>query len=117
MEVHGATAFLTDEIDPGHAGWEGTGARGIIERALADSRLVGTTVGLSVFVEGLGEVAVHQPDLPLNPASNQKLLHGHGRPASPRRRGAAADVLIMSAAVASLVAVGFGLLKAAEAHE
>ena len=29
---------------------------------------------------------------------------------------AAADVLIMSAAVASLVAVGFGLLKAAEAH-
>lgn len=46
---------------------------GIVERALADSRLVGTTVGLSVFVDGLGEVAVHQPDLPLNPASNQKL--------------------------------------------
>jgi D-alanyl-D-alanine carboxypeptidase/D-alanyl-D-alanine-endopeptidase (penicillin-binding protein 4) len=46
---------------------------GIVERALADSRFLGATVGLSVFVEGLGEVAVHQPDLPLNPASNQKL--------------------------------------------
>jgi D-alanyl-D-alanine carboxypeptidase/D-alanyl-D-alanine-endopeptidase (penicillin-binding protein 4) len=46
---------------------------GIVDRGLADPRLAGTTVGLSVFVEGLGEVAVHQPDLPLNPASNQKL--------------------------------------------
>jgi serine-type D-Ala-D-Ala carboxypeptidase/endopeptidase (penicillin-binding protein 4) len=46
---------------------------GIVERALADPRLMGTTVGLSVFVDGLGEVAAHQPDLPLNPASNQKL--------------------------------------------
>ncbi|MGH9281559.1 MAG: D-alanyl-D-alanine carboxypeptidase/D-alanyl-D-alanine endopeptidase [Acidimicrobiales bacterium] len=45
----------------------------IVERGLADARLAGTTVGLSVFVDGLGEVAVHQPDLALNPASNQKL--------------------------------------------
>jgi len=46
---------------------------GAVEAGLADPRFAGTTVGLSVWVDGLGEVAVHNGDLPLNPASNQKL--------------------------------------------
>lgn len=44
-----------------------------IEARLADPRLAGTTVGLSVWLDGLGEVAARNPDLPLLPASNQKL--------------------------------------------
>ena len=46
----------------------------LINARLADPRLAETTVGLSVWVEGLGEVAGHNADLPLMPASNQKLF-------------------------------------------
>ena len=51
---------------------------GLINARLADPRLAGTTVGLSVWVEGLGEVAGHNADLPLTPASNQKLFTAMG---------------------------------------
>lgn len=51
---------------------------GLIGARLADARLAGTTVGLSVWVEGLGEVAGHNGDLPLTPASNQKLFTAMG---------------------------------------
>lgn len=50
----------------------------LIDTRLADPRLAGTTVGLSVWVEGLGEVAGHNADLPLTPASNQKLFTAMG---------------------------------------
>jgi D-alanyl-D-alanine carboxypeptidase/D-alanyl-D-alanine-endopeptidase (penicillin-binding protein 4) len=50
----------------------------LINARLADPRLTGTTVGLSVWVEGLGEVAGHNADLPLTPASNQKLFTAMG---------------------------------------
>ena len=50
----------------------------LIIARLADPRLAGTTVGLSVWVEGLGEVAGHNADLPLTPASNQKLFTAMG---------------------------------------
>lgn len=50
----------------------------LINARLADPRLAGTTVGLSVWVEGLGEVAGHNADLPLTPASNQKLFTAMG---------------------------------------
>lgn len=50
----------------------------LINARLADPRLAGTTVGASVWVEGLGEVAGHNADLPLTPASNQKLFTAMG---------------------------------------
>jgi D-alanyl-D-alanine carboxypeptidase/D-alanyl-D-alanine-endopeptidase (penicillin-binding protein 4) len=49
----------------------------VIDAHLADPRLAGTTVGLSVWVEGLGEVGRHG-DAPLTPASNEKLLTAMG---------------------------------------
>jgi D-alanyl-D-alanine carboxypeptidase/D-alanyl-D-alanine-endopeptidase (penicillin-binding protein 4) len=51
---------------------------GVIDTHLADPRLAGTTVGLSVWVDGLGEVAGRNGDLPLTPASNQKLFTAMG---------------------------------------
>ena len=50
----------------------------LVQSRLADARLAGTTVGVSVWVEGLGEVAAHNADLPLTPASNQKLFTAMG---------------------------------------
>lgn len=50
----------------------------VVAARLADPRLTGTTVGLSVWVDGLGEVAAHNADLPLAPASNQKLFTAMG---------------------------------------
>jgi D-alanyl-D-alanine carboxypeptidase/D-alanyl-D-alanine-endopeptidase (penicillin-binding protein 4) len=50
----------------------------LVQARLADPRLAGTTVGLSVWVEGLGEVAGHNADIPLTPASNQKLFTAMG---------------------------------------
>ena len=50
----------------------------LIEARLADPRLAGTTVGLSVWMEGVGEVAAYNADLPLTPASNQKLFTAMG---------------------------------------
>ncbi len=41
---------------------------------LADARFGGTTVGLSVWMDGYGEVAAHNADLALAPASTQKLF-------------------------------------------
>ena len=51
---------------------------GAINARLADPRLAGTTVGLSVWADGLGEVAAHNADLMLLPASNQKLFTAMG---------------------------------------
>ena len=51
---------------------------GAVDSHLADPRLAGTTVGLSVWAEGLGEVAARNADLPLTPASNQKLFTAMG---------------------------------------
>jgi D-alanyl-D-alanine carboxypeptidase/D-alanyl-D-alanine-endopeptidase (penicillin-binding protein 4) len=45
---------------------------------LADPRLAGTTVGVSVWVDGFGEVAGQNGDVPLMPASNQKLFTAMG---------------------------------------
>jgi D-alanyl-D-alanine carboxypeptidase/D-alanyl-D-alanine-endopeptidase (penicillin-binding protein 4) len=50
----------------------------LINARLADPRLAGTTVGLSVWVEGLGEVTGHNADVQLTPASNQKLFTAMG---------------------------------------
>jgi D-alanyl-D-alanine carboxypeptidase/D-alanyl-D-alanine-endopeptidase (penicillin-binding protein 4) len=50
----------------------------LIDARLADPRLAGTTVGLSVWVDGLGEVASRNRDLALTPASNQKLFTAMG---------------------------------------
>ena len=51
---------------------------GLVQARLADPRLAGTTVGVSVWVDGLGEVVAHNADLPLTPASNQKLFTAMG---------------------------------------
>ena len=45
-----------------------------IDEHLADERLVGVGLGLSLWIEGYGEVEAVAPDLRLKPASNQKLL-------------------------------------------
>jgi D-alanyl-D-alanine carboxypeptidase/D-alanyl-D-alanine-endopeptidase (penicillin-binding protein 4) len=50
----------------------------LVQARLADPRLAGTTVGVSLWVDGLGEVAAHNADLPLTPASNQKLFTAMG---------------------------------------
>ncbi|HEV7863308.1 MAG TPA: D-alanyl-D-alanine carboxypeptidase, partial [Acidimicrobiia bacterium] len=50
----------------------------LIDSRLADPRLAGTTVGLSVWADGLGEVAARNADIPLTPASNQKLFTAMG---------------------------------------
>jgi D-alanyl-D-alanine carboxypeptidase/D-alanyl-D-alanine-endopeptidase (penicillin-binding protein 4) len=49
----------------------------LVDAHLADPRLAGTTVGLSVEVDGLGEVG-RNADLALTPASNQKLFTAMG---------------------------------------
>jgi len=46
--------------------------------ALADPRLAGTDVGVSIWVDGYGEVAAVAPDRPLLPASNEKLFAAAG---------------------------------------
>jgi D-alanyl-D-alanine carboxypeptidase/D-alanyl-D-alanine-endopeptidase (penicillin-binding protein 4) len=48
-----------------------------IDAHLADPRLAGTTVGLSLWVDGLGEVA-RNADTPLTLASNEKLFTAMG---------------------------------------
>lgn len=53
---------------------EATALTNRIVEALAHPGFADVEVGLSVWVEGLGEIAVHQPDLQLEPASNQKIL-------------------------------------------
>jgi D-alanyl-D-alanine carboxypeptidase/D-alanyl-D-alanine-endopeptidase (penicillin-binding protein 4) len=47
-------------------------------RLAADPRLAGLQVGLSVWLDGFGEVAARNADLPLLPASNQKLITAMG---------------------------------------
>jgi D-alanyl-D-alanine carboxypeptidase/D-alanyl-D-alanine-endopeptidase (penicillin-binding protein 4) len=49
-----------------------------LEARLADPRLAGLSVGLSVWLDGFGEAAARNADLPLLPASNQKLVTAMG---------------------------------------
>lgn len=49
-----------------------------IAERLADPRFGDVELGASIWVEGYGEVVAHQPDLPLLPASNQKILTAMG---------------------------------------
>ena len=56
----------------------GAALAGAIRARLADPRLAGSAIGLSVWVEGVGEVAAHNADLALLPASNQKLFTAMG---------------------------------------
>jgi len=48
------------------------------QRFATDPRVTANQFGVSIWIDGLGEVAAHQPDLPLFPASNQKLLMAMG---------------------------------------
>ncbi len=49
-----------------------------VQRFTTDPGVVGNRFGLSIWVDGLGEVGAHEPDTPLFPASNQKLLTAMG---------------------------------------
>lgn len=49
-----------------------------IAEGLDDPRLVGVGVGLSIWVQGLGEVFAVNPDFRFRPASNQKILTAMG---------------------------------------
>lgn len=49
-----------------------------VARFTADPAVVANRFGLSIWVDGLGEVGAHDPDTPLFPASNQKLLTAMG---------------------------------------
>ncbi len=52
--------------------------RAAVDTALADERLTGVGLGLSLWVEGFGEIEAVNPELRLRPASNQKLLTAMG---------------------------------------
>jgi D-alanyl-D-alanine carboxypeptidase/D-alanyl-D-alanine-endopeptidase (penicillin-binding protein 4) len=49
-----------------------------VAEALASPRLGANDTGASVWVDGIGEIVADDPDLPLIPASNEKLLTGMG---------------------------------------
>jgi D-alanyl-D-alanine carboxypeptidase/D-alanyl-D-alanine-endopeptidase (penicillin-binding protein 4) len=49
-----------------------------VARFTADPGVVANRFGLSIWVDGLGEVGAQDPDAPLFPASNQKLLTAMG---------------------------------------
>ena len=49
-----------------------------VQRFATDPRVTANRFGLSIWIDGLGEVGAHEPDLPLFPASNQKLLTAMG---------------------------------------
>src|SRR6266540_3005125 len=49
-----------------------------VQRFATDPAVIANQFGLSIWVDGLGEVGAYQPDLPLFPASNQKLLTAMG---------------------------------------
>jgi serine-type D-Ala-D-Ala carboxypeptidase/endopeptidase (penicillin-binding protein 4) len=49
-----------------------------VGRFANDPGLTGDSFGLSIWIDGLGEVGALQPDVPLLPASNQKLLTAMG---------------------------------------
>jgi D-alanyl-D-alanine carboxypeptidase len=51
---------------------------GAIATKLSDSRFAGAEFGISVWVEGLGEIVTRAPDRLLMPASNQKLWTAAG---------------------------------------
>lgn len=53
-------------------------AQEALDRLRRDPRLAGTTMSLSVWEQGLGEVAAEGPDTLLIPASNQKLITAIG---------------------------------------
>ncbi len=45
---------------------------------LADPRVAGDTVSVSVYADGIGEIIAHNPETRLRPASNQKLITAMG---------------------------------------
>jgi serine-type D-Ala-D-Ala carboxypeptidase/endopeptidase (penicillin-binding protein 4) len=49
-----------------------------VQRFTTDPGVSANRFGLSIWVDGLGEVGAHEPDLALFPASNQKLLTAMG---------------------------------------
>jgi serine-type D-Ala-D-Ala carboxypeptidase/endopeptidase (penicillin-binding protein 4) len=49
-----------------------------VQHFTTDPRVTSNRFGLSIWIDGLGEVGAHEPDLPLFPASNQKLLTAMG---------------------------------------
>jgi len=49
-----------------------------VQRFTTEPAVVANRFGLSIWVDGLGEVGAHEPDTPLFPASNQKLLTAMG---------------------------------------
>jgi serine-type D-Ala-D-Ala carboxypeptidase/endopeptidase (penicillin-binding protein 4) len=49
-----------------------------VQRFTTDPAVAANRFGLSIWVDGLGEVGAHEPDTPLFPASNQKLLTAMG---------------------------------------
>jgi len=49
-----------------------------VQTFTTDPRVTANRFGLSIWIDGLGEVGAHEADLPLFPASNQKLLTAMG---------------------------------------
>jgi len=71
-----------DPGDPGDPGGTTTTTAVTPASALAhlrgDARVKDDQVSVSVWIDGIGEAITHDPDLPLKPASNQKLLTAMG---------------------------------------
>ena len=68
-----ANGFGSDEIHP-----DAQGLATRINAAIEHPGFAGHDVSISVWVDGWGEVATHNPDLLLNPASNQKVITAIG---------------------------------------
>jgi D-alanyl-D-alanine carboxypeptidase/D-alanyl-D-alanine-endopeptidase (penicillin-binding protein 4) len=73
-----STAPCTDSTAPAPTAAVPPDLAAAASRFTTDQRVVANRVGLSIWVDGLGEVGAYEPDTPLFPASNQKLLTAMG---------------------------------------
>jgi D-alanyl-D-alanine carboxypeptidase/D-alanyl-D-alanine-endopeptidase (penicillin-binding protein 4) len=65
-------------VDDGPVSSDASPLTAVLEARLVEAQRTGNQLGVSVWVEGLGEVLAAEPDVPLLPASNQKLLTAMG---------------------------------------
>jgi D-alanyl-D-alanine carboxypeptidase/D-alanyl-D-alanine-endopeptidase (penicillin-binding protein 4) len=86
-----------------------------VQRFTTDPRVTANRFGLSIWIDGIGEVGAHEADLSLFPASNQKLLTAMGvlavlgsdaRFTTEVRLGPDGDLVVVAGGDPSLAAQG-----------
>lgn len=78
-----SAAAIPGQVDPPDGSTTTTrplqpSAQAALEGLRTDPRIAGATLSVSVWIDGLGEVAIADPDTALVPASNQKLVTALG---------------------------------------